>query len=156
MWGSPPLAIKRASTGLKLCLTWHISKSKQSNKSGKFHWQQDTQPLWTHQLECPTPKCTQALWLCQQSWNHTFWICWLLIVWSHTNTTLGSNRNCTILSRYSVGFQWHYTCRRQVMDLLMQEYWLKSSVCIEVSTLNKVMELVSEHLILFNFAVIYS
>jgi hypothetical protein len=42
------------------------------------------------------------------------------------------------------------------MDLLMQEYWLKSSVCLKVSTLNTVMELVSKHLILFNFAAIYS
>jgi hypothetical protein len=42
------------------------------------------------------------------------------------------------------------------MDLLTQEYWSKSSVCLKASTLNTVMELVSEHLILFNFAAIYS
>jgi hypothetical protein len=37
---------------------------------------------------------------------------------------------------------------RQVMNLLMQEYQLKSSVCLEVNTLNTFMELVSKHLIL--------
>jgi hypothetical protein len=40
--------------------------------------------------------------------------------------------------------------------LLAQEYWSKSSVRLEVSTLITVMELVSKHLILFNFAAVYS
>jgi hypothetical protein len=65
-------------------------------------------------------------------------------------------RNCTLSSRYLVGVQWHYTCRRQVMDLLMKKYWSKSSVCLKVSTLNTVVELVCIHLILLNFAAIYS
>jgi hypothetical protein len=66
------------------------------------------------------------------------------------------DRNHTILSRYSMGVQWHYTCRRQVMNLLMQEYRSKNSVCLKVDTLITVVELVSKHLILFNFAAIYS
>ncbi len=38
----------------------------------------------------------------------------------------------------------------------MQEYWSKGSVCLEISTLITVVELVIKHLILFNFTAIYS
>ena len=53
------------------------------------------------------------------------------------------DRNRTISSRCSVGIQWLYTCRWQVVYLLPQEYRSKSSYCLEVGTLNTGVELVS-------------
>jgi hypothetical protein len=42
-------------------------------------------------------------------------------------------RNCTISSRYSVGIQWHYTCRRQVVNLLMRNI-NQRALCVSKST----------------------
>jgi hypothetical protein len=100
-------------------------------------------------MSYPHSSCSQGL-LCSV-------LCWPSKNGPDFSNKSFGDRNHTISSRYSAGIQRQYTCRRQVcIHLCRNTGWSKSSVHLKVSTLITVVELVSKHLILFNFTAFYS